>query len=68
MRAVPLELSVKLPMRPRSAILGGVDACGRCRWGLRWSSLRGHETVDWMGVTHAGGATGAFGEAPYGAT
>ena len=29
--------------------LGGADACGHSRWGLRWSSLWGHETR--VGVT-----------------
>eukprot|EP00959_Pyramimonas_sp_CCMP1952_P188596 3944331-Pyramimonas_sp.AAC.1 len=29
-------------MRPRSAVLGGGDACGAHHWGLRWTSLRGH--------------------------
>eukprot|EP00959_Pyramimonas_sp_CCMP1952_P325903 6821723-Pyramimonas_sp.AAC.1 len=33
------------------------DACGRCHWDLRWSSLWGHR----RGGTHAGVATGAFG-------
>eukprot|EP00959_Pyramimonas_sp_CCMP1952_P386450 8099088-Pyramimonas_sp.AAC.1 len=44
------------------------DACGRCHCGLRWSSLRGHEALYWVGLTHAGGAAVAFGGAPYGAT
>eukprot|EP00959_Pyramimonas_sp_CCMP1952_P159475 3335362-Pyramimonas_sp.AAC.1 len=55
-------------MGPRNAVQGGSDACGPCNWGLRWSSLWGHKTLFWAGVTHAGGATGAFGGAPYGAT
>merc|ERR1712147_225645 len=50
------------------AELGVRDACGRQHWGLRWSSLWGHETLSWAYGTHAGGSTGAFGGAPYGAT
>eukprot|EP00959_Pyramimonas_sp_CCMP1952_P047721 996189-Pyramimonas_sp.AAC.1 len=41
--------------------LGGEDACGQCRWGLRWSSRWSHETLYWVGETHADAATGAFG-------
>ena len=36
--------SVELPMGPRNAVLGGGDACEHPHWGLRWSSLWGHET------------------------
>ena len=50
----------------------GRDACGHRHLGLRWSSLRGHETREGCallcGSDAAGGATGAFGGAPYGAT
>eukprot|EP00959_Pyramimonas_sp_CCMP1952_P172907 3613290-Pyramimonas_sp.AAC.1 len=60
MRPVPLEPSVELPMGPRSAVLGGVDACGLCHWNLRWSSLWGHEALSWVALTHAACATGAF--------
>merc|ERR1712153_238645 len=52
----------------RTAPLGVGDACGRQHWGLRWSSLWGHETLHWVGETHANCATGTFGGAPYGAT
>eukprot|EP00959_Pyramimonas_sp_CCMP1952_P036438 762766-Pyramimonas_sp.AAC.1 len=57
-----------LPMGPRSAVLGGGDACGRSNWDLRWGPLWGHEALYWVCVTHAGGPTGTFGVAPYGAT
>eukprot|EP00959_Pyramimonas_sp_CCMP1952_P404693 8481477-Pyramimonas_sp.AAC.1 len=67
MRVPPLGPSVELPMGPRNAVLRGDDACGRCHRGLRWSSLWGHGTLYWVGVTHAGGANGALGGAPYGA-
>eukprot|EP00959_Pyramimonas_sp_CCMP1952_P452007 9463832-Pyramimonas_sp.AAC.1 len=33
----PQGPAVEFPMGPRSAVLGGGDACGRCHWGLRWS-------------------------------
>eukprot|EP00959_Pyramimonas_sp_CCMP1952_P312343 6537646-Pyramimonas_sp.AAC.1 len=59
MRTLPLELSVELPMGPRNAVLGGVDACGPCRWS---------EALLWVALTHADPATRAFGGAPYGAT
>eukprot|EP00959_Pyramimonas_sp_CCMP1952_P279949 5852997-Pyramimonas_sp.AAC.1 len=36
----PLGHSVDLPMGPRSAVLGGGDACGHLHWGLTWSSHR----------------------------
>eukprot|EP00959_Pyramimonas_sp_CCMP1952_P407534 8541119-Pyramimonas_sp.AAC.1 len=46
--------------------------CGPCRWGLRWSSLPGHETCEecaGLGVElHADFAAGAFGGAPFQAT
>eukprot|EP00959_Pyramimonas_sp_CCMP1952_P154544 3232919-Pyramimonas_sp.AAC.1 len=58
----------EFPMAPRSAVLGEGDACERCHWGLRWSSLWGHETLPWVAVTHADPATGAFVGAPCGAT
>eukprot|EP00959_Pyramimonas_sp_CCMP1952_P355148 7439387-Pyramimonas_sp.AAC.1 len=54
-------------MGPRSAVLGGVDACGLRHWSIRWSSLLGHARLPWVALTHAAGATGAFGGAPYGA-
>eukprot|EP00959_Pyramimonas_sp_CCMP1952_P236292 4938252-Pyramimonas_sp.AAC.1 len=54
MRAVPLGPSVELPMGPRSPVLGGWNARSKGRAG--W----------WR--THAGGATGAVGGAPSGAT
>eukprot|EP00959_Pyramimonas_sp_CCMP1952_P420594 8810281-Pyramimonas_sp.AAC.1 len=57
-----------LPMEPRSAVLGGGGACGRCHRGPRWSSLWSHESPYWVEVTHAGDATRALGGAPSGAT
>eukprot|EP00959_Pyramimonas_sp_CCMP1952_P405017 8488426-Pyramimonas_sp.AAC.1 len=42
MRTSPLGPSVELPMGPQNAVLGGADACERCHWGLRYSSLLGH--------------------------
>ena len=46
--------------------------CRRSHWGLRWSSLWGHETCEGCARRgpnhHADAATGAFGGAPYGAT
>eukprot|EP00959_Pyramimonas_sp_CCMP1952_P158989 3324873-Pyramimonas_sp.AAC.1 len=38
-------------MGPRSAVLGGGAACGRCHWGLRWSSTWGHENATLGGDT-----------------
>ena len=55
-------------MGPRNAVPGGGDACEHRHWGLRWSSLWGHETLSWAGETHASAASGALGGAPYGAT
>eukprot|EP00959_Pyramimonas_sp_CCMP1952_P272239 5691998-Pyramimonas_sp.AAC.1 len=46
----------------RSAAQGGGNACESDRWGLRWSSLWGHETVPKVGETHARATTGAGGE------
>eukprot|EP00959_Pyramimonas_sp_CCMP1952_P355102 7438269-Pyramimonas_sp.AAC.1 len=68
MRASPLAPSVKLPMGPRNAVLGGVGARGPCRWGLRGGSLWARGTLSWMALARAGPAAGAFGRAPYGAT
>ena len=76
MRTLPLGSSVELPMGPRT-VRGvcqnwAVAPCGPSRWGLRWGSLCGNEPREgapkraW--VTHAGGPTGTFGGAPYGAT
>eukprot|EP00959_Pyramimonas_sp_CCMP1952_P355281 7441880-Pyramimonas_sp.AAC.1 len=44
MRAVALGPSVKLPMGPRNVHWVVHNACGRCHWGFRWSSLWGHKT------------------------
>ena len=44
------------------------NACGRCRWSLRWDNLWGHDTLNWAGETHADGATAAFGGLLYAAT
>eukprot|EP00959_Pyramimonas_sp_CCMP1952_P413812 8670523-Pyramimonas_sp.AAC.1 len=43
--------------------MGGGDACERCHWGFRWSSL-GHEALSWAGEAHANGTIGTFGGAP----
>ena len=67
-RTLPLGPSVELLMGPRNAALGGGTACEPPHWGLRRSSLWGHEPLPWVGETHARAATGAFGGAPYGAT
>ena len=57
---------------PKWGPLGGVDACNRGHWSLRWSSLWGHEPCEGCakigGGTHADPPPGAFGGAPYGAT
>ena len=53
-------------MGPRNAVLGGGDACETSQWGLRWSSLRGHETLSWVGETNANCATGPSVELPMG--
>eukprot|EP00959_Pyramimonas_sp_CCMP1952_P020218 426676-Pyramimonas_sp.AAC.1 len=58
MRSAPLGQSVELPMDPRSAVLGGGDACGLRHWDLRRSSRWGHETLYWVVETHAGCSTG----------
>eukprot|EP00959_Pyramimonas_sp_CCMP1952_P297644 6226620-Pyramimonas_sp.AAC.1 len=63
MRAALLRPSVELPMGPRSAVLGGGDACGLRHWDLRRSSLGGHEALYSVGETHAGCAIEAFGGA-----
>eukprot|EP00959_Pyramimonas_sp_CCMP1952_P202955 4244587-Pyramimonas_sp.AAC.1 len=47
MRSRPLGPSVELLMGPRSAVLGGADACGRGRWGLRWRATR--RCTGWRG-------------------
>ena len=45
------------------------DACERCHLDPRWSSLWGHEPCEGVpkcvAGTHANGATGTFGGAPY---
>eukprot|EP00959_Pyramimonas_sp_CCMP1952_P191670 4008002-Pyramimonas_sp.AAC.1 len=61
MRTPPLGLPVELRMGPRNAVVGGGPACGHRHWGLRWSSLWGHETLYRVGETHADTAAGAFG-------
>eukprot|EP00959_Pyramimonas_sp_CCMP1952_P231502 4838751-Pyramimonas_sp.AAC.1 len=43
-------------------------ALGGAHWGLRWTSLWGHESLHWVGETHVDTATVAFGGTPYGAT
>eukprot|EP00959_Pyramimonas_sp_CCMP1952_P017043 361951-Pyramimonas_sp.AAC.1 len=52
--------------------MGAVGACERSHCGLRWSSLRGHETCERVAEmvrwAHANATTGAFRGAPYGAT
>ena len=57
---------------PEWVSMRGRGACGHGHWGLRWSSLWGHEPCEGcatMGaVTQANAASGAFGGAPYGAT
>ena len=76
MRALPLGPSVELPMGVRNVrgVCQSVPeyACGPCHWGLRWSSLWGHETCEGCakveGGRHARSATGAFGGAPCGVT
>eukprot|EP00959_Pyramimonas_sp_CCMP1952_P119680 2502637-Pyramimonas_sp.AAC.1 len=37
------------------------DACGRSHWGLRWSSLWGHETLHWVGENATLGVRDACG-------
>eukprot|EP00959_Pyramimonas_sp_CCMP1952_P136151 2848547-Pyramimonas_sp.AAC.1 len=44
------------------------DACEHRHSGLWWTSMWGHETLHWVGETHANTATGAFSGAPSGAT
>eukprot|EP00959_Pyramimonas_sp_CCMP1952_P061226 1279699-Pyramimonas_sp.AAC.1 len=39
----PLGPSAEPPTGPRSAVLSGGDARGHRHWGLRWSSLCGHD-------------------------
>eukprot|EP00959_Pyramimonas_sp_CCMP1952_P104559 2185542-Pyramimonas_sp.AAC.1 len=68
MWTVPLKPPVMLPMGPRSAVLGGGDACGHRRWGLRWSSLWGHGKLCGVGETHVDTTAGAFVGAPFRAT
>eukprot|EP00959_Pyramimonas_sp_CCMP1952_P432262 9052191-Pyramimonas_sp.AAC.1 len=55
-------------MGPRSVVLGGADTCDHSHWGLRWSSLWGHEALHWVVRTHVITATEAFRGAPYRAT
>eukprot|EP00959_Pyramimonas_sp_CCMP1952_P446757 9354679-Pyramimonas_sp.AAC.1 len=64
----PLGQSVELPVGPRHAVLSWKCARGRRHWGIRWSSLWGHEALCWVGEAHVDTATGAFGGDPYGAT
>eukprot|EP00959_Pyramimonas_sp_CCMP1952_P418739 8771942-Pyramimonas_sp.AAC.1 len=52
---------VELRMRPRSAALRGGDACRLPTWGRLWNSLRGHETLYWVGEAHAACAPGTVG-------
>eukprot|EP00959_Pyramimonas_sp_CCMP1952_P379355 7946454-Pyramimonas_sp.AAC.1 len=60
MRTPPLGPSVELPMGPRNAVVGGGDACEHRQSGRGWSAVWGHETLYWIGETHAKTATGAF--------
>ena len=78
MRTAPMGPSAELPLGQRNAAPGGGTACEPRHWGIRWSSLWGHETLPWVGEPHARPpltwgdacetATGTFGGAPYGAT
>eukprot|EP00959_Pyramimonas_sp_CCMP1952_P288659 6036567-Pyramimonas_sp.AAC.1 len=55
-------------MGPRSAVIGGGDACELSHCRLRWSSLWGHEALSWVALRHANDVAGSFGGAPYEAT
>eukprot|EP00959_Pyramimonas_sp_CCMP1952_P163698 3422204-Pyramimonas_sp.AAC.1 len=55
-------------MGSRHAVLGVGDAYGLRQWDLRWSSLRSHEKLYWVGGAHANCAPGTVGGSPYGAT
>eukprot|EP00959_Pyramimonas_sp_CCMP1952_P215895 4515914-Pyramimonas_sp.AAC.1 len=68
MRTSPLGPSEELLVGPRNSVLGGADACERRQSGRRRSSLWGHQSLYWMGRTHANVAIGAFGGALCGAT
>ena len=72
MRPPSLGPSVELPMGLRNAALGEGTACDPPQWGLRRSSLWGHETCEGCAEIgrwcHATFPTWAFGGAPYGAT
>eukprot|EP00959_Pyramimonas_sp_CCMP1952_P145142 3039045-Pyramimonas_sp.AAC.1 len=59
---------MELRMGPRSAVLGGGDACGYFHLCFRWSSPWGHVAPYWVGETHVDTATVAFGGDPHGAT
>ena len=52
--------------------MGAAVPCERSHLGIRRSSPWGHEACEgvpkWVWGAHAGGGTGAFGGAPYGAT
>eukprot|EP00959_Pyramimonas_sp_CCMP1952_P443412 9283192-Pyramimonas_sp.AAC.1 len=67
MRTQSLGPSVELPMEPRRVVLGGGNACECRHWGLRWSTLWGHEALHWVGEPHADTATEAFNGTPNGA-
>eukprot|EP00959_Pyramimonas_sp_CCMP1952_P245591 5133119-Pyramimonas_sp.AAC.1 len=49
MRTVPQGPSLELLLGPRSAVLGGGDACKLRHWNLRWRSLLGHEAPAVLG-------------------
>eukprot|EP00959_Pyramimonas_sp_CCMP1952_P426802 8938969-Pyramimonas_sp.AAC.1 len=55
----PLGPSVELLLGPRNVVLGGGGPCELRHCRLLWSSLRGHETLSWVGETHANCVTAA---------
>ena len=80
MRTVPLGPSAELPMGHEAGegcakMMAGPHA-NAAHWGLRWSSLWGHEPCEgcaevsmrWAGRKRADVATGALVGAPYGQT
>eukprot|EP00959_Pyramimonas_sp_CCMP1952_P385536 8079693-Pyramimonas_sp.AAC.1 len=60
MRTPPLGPEVEFPMGPRSVVLGWGNSCEHRHRGIGCNSLWGHETLPWVGETHANTATGAL--------
>eukprot|EP00959_Pyramimonas_sp_CCMP1952_P125967 2634136-Pyramimonas_sp.AAC.1 len=64
----PLGPQMGVLMTPQNAVLAVAHTCGHPHWGLRWSSVWGHEAPYLVWRTHVAIPSGVLNGAPYGAT